>query len=122
MAQRPVRPILVVEDNAETSRVLERLLQLQGYRVVTAADGTEALAYLQDGGGAALILLDLLMPMMDGREFLSIVKRDPAVAHIPVIAYTAVAGGGALDVVAYVRKTSDPDVLLGLIEDAALKD
>jgi CheY-like chemotaxis protein len=122
VSRRPARPILVVEDNFETSTVIERLLRLEGYAVVAANDGQEALAYLRDGGDAALILLDLLMPVMDGRTFVSLVKADPKLTHIPVIAYTAVPDGSVPEVVAYVRKTTDPDVLLGLIADAALPD
>jgi CheY-like chemotaxis protein len=85
-------------------------------------DGEEALAYLEGGGEASLVLLDRLMPIMDGRTFVARMKANPALAHIPVIAYTAVPDGTIPEVVAYVRKTADPDVLLGLIADAALPD
>jgi CheY-like chemotaxis protein len=122
VSPRPARPILVVEDNFETSLVIQRLLRLEGYSVVAVQDGDEALAYLQGGGEAALVLLDLLMPIMDGRTFAARKKADPKLSHIPVIAYTAVPDGSVPGVIAYVRKTAEPDVLLGLIADAALRD
>jgi CheY-like chemotaxis protein len=81
------KPILVVEDNDLTRDAVRRLLQGAGYRVVCAANGREALLYLLSGGRPAVILLDLNMPVMDGRQFRELQRAEPDgdVAGIPVI-------------------------------------
>ena len=99
------------------------VLDVSGYSVATAVDGQEALDYLRAGGLASLIVLDLLMPIMDGWTLLGILKQDEALREIPVIAFSAVSDRDVPQAVATVRKgTVDPDVLLGIIERAARKD
>ncbi len=82
------RKILVVEDNALNRSLLCEILEPE-YDVVAAENGREALACLRrEAGGFALILLDIVMPVMDGYEFLAEVKGDPAFSSIPVIVTT----------------------------------
>ncbi|MEL4860724.1 EAL domain-containing protein [Pseudoflavonifractor phocaeensis] len=82
------RKILVVEDNALNRSLLCEILR-PGYDVVEAENGREALDCLRrDGGGFDLILLDIVMPVMNGYEFLAEVKKDPALSAIPVIVTT----------------------------------
>ena len=81
--------ILIVEDNAETRDVLQRVLIMQGYEVTIARNGAEALEYLEDGGMPAAIILDIAMPVMDGITFSQKLRAAPGWAHIPVIVYTA---------------------------------
>lgn len=82
------RKILVVEDNALNRSLLCEILR-PGYDVVEAENGREALDCLRrDGGGFDLILLDIVMPVMNGYEFLAEVKKDPALFAIPVIVTT----------------------------------
>ncbi|MCD7909233.1 MAG: response regulator, partial [Clostridium sp.] len=82
------RKILVVEDNALNRSLLCEILEAE-YDVVAAENGREALACLRrEAGGFALILLDIVMPVMDGYEFLAEVKGDPAFSSIPVIVTT----------------------------------
>ena len=82
------RKILVVEDNALNRSLLCEILR-PGYDVVEAENGREALDCLRrDGGGFDLILLDIVMPGMNGYEFLAEVKKDPALSAIPVIVTT----------------------------------
>jgi len=66
------------------------LLQHNGYDVADASDGIEALAYLKAGRPAAAIILDLVMPNMDGWEFLSIWRQDAAYKEIPTLVLTGV--------------------------------
>ena len=121
--RRPSAPVLVVEDNAETRNVLEMVLEINGYAVALACDGAEALDYLRAGNRACLIVLDLRMPVMDGWTFLRILKEDPGLADIPVIAFSANLDGDLPGTVATVRKAGvDPDVFLALIERACLPD
>ena len=77
--------ILVVDDDAAVVRPLAKFLQLEGFTTVTAANGLEALKYLRGGGGAAVIVLDLRMPVMDGWAFRREQLRDPMLAQIPVV-------------------------------------
>ena len=77
--------ILVVEDNSLNRTLLCQILA-SDYNVLEAENGQEALSLLkQYGEGISLILLDIIMPVMDGYTFLSIVKADPAYSSIPVI-------------------------------------
>ena len=81
-------PVMVVEDDADTRRLLARTLQKDGWAVTEAANGREALdAMEQEAPG--LILLDLMMPVMDGFQFLHEMREHEAWQNIPVIVVTA---------------------------------
>ncbi len=84
--------ILVVDDNIINRMLLRRTLEERGYTVSTAADGQHALDLLQEGGAAAIdvVLLDILMPQMDGYHTLAHIKQATALRHIPVIMISAV--------------------------------
>src|SRR5437016_7112463 len=109
----PATPILVVDDNAETIAALAAMLELRGYETVSALDGLDALSQLRAGLRPALIVLDWMMPNLDGRGFLERIAADGQLRKIPVIVYSAV-GSRILadDVAATVSKGTDPDVLL----------
>jgi CheY-like chemotaxis protein len=77
--------VLVVDDDAAVVRPLARFLELEGFKAVVATNGLEALTYLRGGGTAAVIVLDLRMPVMDGWTFRREQLRDPALAAIPVV-------------------------------------
>ena len=62
-------PVLVVEDDVSVREMMAEFLGLEGFRPVTVANGREALTYLQNGGKAGVILLDLMMPVMTGFDF-----------------------------------------------------
>ncbi len=103
--------ILVVDDDDDTRSALADLLEHEGFGVRTAANGVEALAAMRSEQ-PALVLLDLLMPELDGFEVLRVKRDDPAIASIPVIVLTAWRGD-ALDVdVDVVAKPFDLDALL----------
>lgn len=77
--------VLVVEDEAEIREDVADILREEGYEVVTAANGAEALERLRAGAPPCVILLDLMMPIMNGLEFRSAQLSDPAVAGVPVV-------------------------------------
>lgn len=79
---------LVVDDSITMRRVTQRLLERNGFRVVTAKDGVEAISVLQDHR-PDIILLDVEMPRMDGYEFARHVRNDPDVAQVPIIMVTS---------------------------------
>jgi CheY-like chemotaxis protein len=122
--------ILLVEDNL-ADRVLtkEALEEARiANRLHTVDDGIEALAFLRRQGIYAgsptpdLILLDLNMPRMDGREFLAVFKGDPALRHIPVVVLTTskaeedVARSYNLRANCYITKPVDFDQFLAVIK------
>ena len=87
-----LRPrLLLVEDDAETRSALADDLALSGYEVAVAANGEEGLERLHQTGRPAVVLLDLLMPGMDGGEFLVRMREKPELADVPVIILTGIA-------------------------------
>jgi CheY-like chemotaxis protein len=80
-----VHTILLVDDDVAVRRTMARFLGIEGFVVVEAGNGREALTHLQTGCSAAAILLDLRMPMMDGWAFRTLQRADRSIADIPVI-------------------------------------
>src|SRR6185436_14106715 len=80
--------ILVIEDDDVARAGLTTLLQPTGYRVATAANGTAGLALLDGGMRPALILLDMIVPGVDGWQFLARRQKDTWLAAIPVVIMT----------------------------------
>jgi CheY-like chemotaxis protein len=112
--------ILVVEDDADISDVVATSLEDQGYEVVLAANGQEALDKLRDGSPTPdLILLDLMMPVMDGFEFREEQRSDPAIASIPVVLFSAHADlrntAAQLDAVEWLKKPVELATLLSVV-------
>jgi CheY-like chemotaxis protein len=81
-------PVLVVDDDGDSRTLLATLLTLRGYAVVTASNGAEALAVARHHH-PSLILLDWMMPVMDGEEFRANQLADASLAGIPVILVSA---------------------------------
>lgn len=115
--------ILVVDDEVDIARVICKTLRLNGYEVITANDGLECVAKAENEL-PDLILLDNVMPNMDGPTALAKLKASKKTDAIPVIMVTALADeknitgaqkGGAIE---YVVKPFDCDVLLGKIAQA----
>jgi CheY-like chemotaxis protein len=77
--------VLLVEDDVDLRRDLAFLLQRQGHSVVTAANGEEALAKLGESATPSVIVLDLMMPVMDGWALRAELLRRPALAQVPVV-------------------------------------
>ncbi len=80
--------ILIAEDHALNRRLIATLLQYHGHQIVEASDGAEALTLVQSAR-PHLVISDLMMPTMDGYEFVRQMRAIPAVADTPVIFYTA---------------------------------
>jgi signal transduction histidine kinase len=108
------RRLLLVEDDGELCNSLSELLQTDGYEVVAAANGSEALDYLKSAPAPDLILLDLMMPVKDGWQFRMEQKRDPTISSIPVVALSAddTPKAAAIDAAAYLKKPFQYSVLL----------
>ena len=89
----PAKKILVVEDDLDIRENMTSLLQYEGYQVLGAEHGAEAMRLLEMSGHELpdVILLDLFMPIMNGREFLDAIEKStiPKVRDIPVVLITA---------------------------------
>ncbi len=83
------RTILIVDDDAVISSTIADLLADEGYGVACAGDGQAALTYLDQGVSPGLILLDLMMPVMDGWNFRAEQRRRNKSASVPVVVMTA---------------------------------
>jgi CheY-like chemotaxis protein len=85
--------VLVVDDNPTNLRLLGGILETQGYRLLEATDGTEALAVLEQET-PDLVLLDIQMPDMSGTQVAQRVRTNPRTAHLKLVAITALAMPG----------------------------
>jgi CheY-like chemotaxis protein len=110
------RTILVVDDDAEIRESIADLLRDEGYAVLVAAHGREALDQLRGGAGAGLIVLDLMMPVMDGWQFLEERSRDAALSAVPVVVVSATPETlQPPDTCAFIRKPMRLDELLAVV-------
>jgi two-component system, chemotaxis family, chemotaxis protein CheY len=87
--RRPRVDILLVDDDDDLRDVLGELLEECGYRVATASNGMDALSYLREHDAPSVVLLDLMMPVMDGATFREEQRRDDGLSDIPVFVLTA---------------------------------
>jgi two-component system alkaline phosphatase synthesis response regulator PhoP len=100
-----MKTVLVADDQPHIVRLIQVNLEKVGYRVVTAADGLEALRKVREEI-PDLVILDVIMPHKDGFEVLREVKSDPKLMHVPVIMLTV--------------KTQNADIVEGLREGAEM--
>ncbi len=118
--------ILIVDDVPANLSVLGDLLHNAGYQVKAANSGRNALRYAAQAPRPALILLDVMMPEMDGYQVLAALRRDPLTHNIPVVLLTALDNArdeergfqhGAAD---YITKPIKPDVVLARVRNQLL--
>lgn len=111
--------ILVVDDDPDLGEILSYILERGGYASALARDGQDALTQLRGGLQPCLILLDLMMPVMNGWQFRAAQSQDPALSAIPVVILTADWGSldraAALGVAGYLTKPVEPDALFELV-------
>jgi CheY-like chemotaxis protein len=115
------KTILVVEDDPATREALGLILGSAGFGVLGAPNGQEALGLLRSGPYPDLILLDLMMPVMDGWQFRREQTRDPALAAIPVVVLSADGNvrqkASALGAAGYLQKPVEVENLLETIQN-----
>lgn len=124
MKKQICHKILLVEDNDDLRKLESEILESEGYKVDVATNGQEALDVLnQNQPNPCLILLDLMMPIMNGMQFLNIMKSNPLYAHIPVLIVSAVANHSKIDgVIGYMQKPINLDKLFDTVEKYCHKD
>ncbi len=116
------KKILIVDDEAHIVEMVKMRLEATGYETLEAFDGQEALKMAREGN-PDLIILDLMLPKLDGYKVCRMLKFDEKYKHIPIIMFTARAQdsdvklGKETGAEAYVTKPFDPKVLLGKIEE-----
>jgi CheY-like chemotaxis protein len=131
MASPSSGPILIVEDDVDIQEALQGLLEMNGFQVLAASHGKEAVEYLQGSPRPALILLDMAMPVMDGHRVLTFRKETDGYQEVPVVIISA--GMSAMNprdralyaanynVAAFLKKPTDPQQLLELVERHVLR-
>jgi len=123
MSELQCQNILVIEDNNDIRDTVEDVLRTEGYNVYSVCNGREALLALKKIQGPTLILLDMMMPLMNGWEFLEAQKADAKFANLPVVVVSALGPEAALikdsEVVnarAYIRKPIDLNTLMNVVQ------
>jgi CheY-like chemotaxis protein len=110
--------LLLIDDDVEVRMVLRDFLTREGFAVHTARDGQHALQVLGKIDPPDLILLDYKMPIMDGKQFLSVLRRTPTLQTIPVVILSAATrewSGAHLEVEEVLTKPIDLEVLLSTV-------
>jgi CheY-like chemotaxis protein len=124
MEQQPAA-VLVIDDNPDILEGLGTLFRQEGFPVVLSSNGRDALTLLQAGLRPCIIVMDLMMPVMNGFEFREAQLRDPALAHIPIIACSGVTDPAEtathLGAKALVHKPAKSEHLVALVRKHCLK-
>jgi CheY-like chemotaxis protein len=111
----PGERILLVEDDELLRGAMKMVLEWEGYRVACAGDGLEALDYLRGGERPALIVLDVMLPVLDGVQFREEQRRDPGLADVPVVVVSALDPVDCPDAAAHIRKPFAAEELLDAV-------
>jgi CheY-like chemotaxis protein len=108
--------VLLVEDDADIREAVSSVLEAEGYTVLTAENGEQALAIL-DRGQPCVVLLDLMMPVMSGWEFMKVVKQNRRLDDMPVVVVSAYSERKAEGVRRVLKKPLDVNALLAAVSE-----
>lgn len=109
--------VLVVEDETDLREMMREALESNGYAVVTAEEGGDALAAIARIEHPCLVLLDLLMPGMNGWDFFKEMRARPQYAAVPVIVHSSATTGAPQGATRVLRKPLDFDRLLDVVRE-----
>ena len=107
--------VLIVEDEAELRELIQLALERNGYSVVAVADGSAALAAIPSIERLCLVLLDLLMPGMNGWDFVAQARTQPELANLPIIVHSSATNEAPAGATAVLRKPMKLDRLLSIV-------
>jgi len=110
------RLILVVDDELDLLEVTQFVLESEGFRVETARNGKDALTFLHGSRLPGLVLLDLMMPVMNGWEFLNEVAKSPSLQSIPIVVLTAAGSARIPGTLEVLHKPIDLGLLVATIQ------
>lgn len=116
------KKVLVVDDHPDAVNILTMILQQGGYSSVSAKDGVEALQKIHEEN-PDMVLLDVMMPKMDGYEVCRAAKEDPKTRHIPILMLSARTDtaskekGRELGAVGYLAKPINPSEILNKVKE-----
>jgi CheY-like chemotaxis protein len=108
--------ILVVDDDEGIREAMVSILQVMGYSVASAINGKDALDYLRNAATPDLIISDLAMPIMDGRQFRREQVKEPRLAKIPVIVVSALSDQTDIDANEIFIKPVEVEILLAAVD------
>jgi len=112
--------VLIVEDDPDIREALSQILEFEGYDVASVNNGQEALTYLRSSRRPGLILLDLMMPVMDGWQFRSQQQQDKQLSEIPVVIVSAdgrvFQKAHEINAAGFLRKPVELEVLLNTVQ------
>jgi CheY-like chemotaxis protein len=109
--------VLVVEDEKELREMMREALELSGYNVVTAADGQEALNRIVGIEHLCVIILDLLMPVMNGWDFYEKLRQNADLATVPVVVHSSATDRLPAGVSRVLRKPLEYERLLSTVRE-----
>ena len=108
--------ILVIDDDEGVREAMVSILQVMGYSVASAINGKDALDYLRNAATPDLIISDLAMPIMDGRQFRREQVKEPRLAKIPVIVVSALSDQTDIDANEIFIKPVEVEILLAAVD------
>src|SRR5689334_79576 len=109
--------VLVVEDNDDIREAIGELLETEGYEIALAEDGERALDLLAELPRPSLLLVDLIMPRLDGWQLVNLLPRDDRLATIPVVVISAAANPTTVPQHLTLKKPIDLEILLQIVRD-----
>ena len=115
MAQKTV---LLVEDDPDIRDIVQDVLEAEGYDVVPASHGRQALEFLsgaQESERPDLVILDMMMPLVDGRHVLEAIRNNQTLSSVPVVVMSAVAHEKPAGAAAFLRKPFSLDTLFDAV-------
>jgi CheY-like chemotaxis protein len=112
-----IHTVLVVEDEEELREMIREALELNGYSVATAQEGKEALEAIAEIDHLCLVLLDLLMPGMNGWDFFIKMRQRPELASVPVVVHSSAADRAPDGATRVLKKPVELDRLLSVVSE-----
>ena len=115
MAQKTV---LLVEDDPDIRDIVQDVLEAEGYDVVPASHGRQALEFLtgaRESEKPDLVILDMMMPLVDGRHVLEAIRNNQSLSSVPVVVMSAVAHEKPVGAAAFLRKPFSLDTLFDAV-------
>lgn len=113
-----VKTVLVVEDTDDLRELFVQVLAAEGYNALSAENGQEALKQLGSLGDApCLVLLDIMMPVMDGYEFLAALRENHQLAALPIVVLSATVTETVSGAKRVIKKPVSPETLISLVRE-----